>query len=45
LAFASEGEAIVSQIEQAKHTVFERHDEIEIRDYDPMIIAKVEVNG
>ncbi|MBW8309928.1 MAG: hypothetical protein K0M45_09915 [Candidatus Paracaedibacteraceae bacterium] len=45
MAFATEWEAIVSQVEQAKYTIIERHDEIEICDYSPMIIAEVEVTS
>ncbi len=36
---------IVSNVEQAKYTVLETHGSIEIRDYDPMIVAEVEVSG
>lgn len=36
---------IVSNVEQAKYTVVEKYDDIEIRDYDPMIVAEVSVPG
>lgn len=36
---------IVSNVEQAKYTVVEQHGNIELRDYDPMIIAEVDVSG
>jgi effector-binding domain-containing protein len=36
---------IMSDVEQAKYTVVEQHDRIEIRDYEPMIIAEVDVSG
>lgn len=36
---------IVSNVEQARYTVIERHGNIEIRDYPPMIVAQVEVPG
>lgn len=36
---------IVSNVEQAKYTVTEVHGNIELRDYAPMIIAEVEVQG
>lgn len=36
---------IVSNVEQAKYTVVESYNDIEIRDYPPMIVAEVEVNG
>ena len=35
----------MSNVEQAKYTVTETHDNIEIRDYAPMIVAEVEVLG
>jgi len=36
---------IVSNVEQAQYTVVETHDNIEIRDYAPVIVAQVEVSG
>jgi hypothetical protein len=36
---------IVSNVEQAKYTVVESHNTIEIRDYAPKIIAHTEVSG
>ncbi|MEI7668721.1 MAG: heme-binding protein [Pseudomonadota bacterium] len=36
---------IVSNVEQAKYSVAISQDNIEIRDYSPMIIAEVEVSG
>lgn len=36
---------IMSNVEQAKYDVVEEQDNIEIRDYAPMIIAEVEVSG
>ena len=36
---------IVSDVEQAKYTVAEAHDAIEIRDYAPMIVAEAAVEG
>jgi len=36
---------IMSNVEQAKYEVVENHDNIEIRNYAPMIIAEVEVAG
>lgn len=36
---------IVSNVEQAKYTVAEKHENIEIRDYAPMIVAEVDVSG
>ena len=36
---------IMSNVEQAKYEVVERHGNIEIRDYAPMIIAEVDVAG
>lgn len=36
---------IVSNVEQAKYEVVKSHEQIEIRDYAPMIIAEVEVSG
>lgn len=36
---------IVSNVEQAKYKVVEQHGNIEIRDYNPMIIAEVDVSG
>ena len=36
---------IMSNVEQAKYEVIEKQDNIEIRDYAPMIIAEVEVEG
>ncbi len=36
---------IVSNVEQAKYTVVEKHGNIEIRDYAPMIVAEVQVSG
>lgn len=43
-AFAAWG-PIVSRVEQAKYNVVQKDDAIEIRDYDPMIVAEVEVSG
>jgi len=36
---------IMSDVEQAKYTVVETHDAIEIRDYAPMLVAEVAVEG
>lgn len=36
---------IASNVEQAKYTVVESFDDIEIRDYSPVIVAEVEVSG
>ena len=36
---------IVSNVEQAKYTVIEKHDNIEVRDYAPMIVAEIEIFG
>ncbi len=36
---------IVSNVEQPKYTVAEKHGSIEIREYGPMIVAEVEVSG
>jgi hypothetical protein len=36
---------IVSNVEQAKYDVVEKHGAIEIRDYAPMIVAEVSVKG
>jgi hypothetical protein len=36
---------IVSRVEQPKYQVVEKHDNIEIRDYAPMIVAETEVSG
>lgn len=36
---------IVSNVEQAKYDVVEKHGSIEIRDYAPMIVAEVSVKG
>lgn len=36
---------IVSNVEQAKYTVIEKHGDIEIREYAPLIVAEVEVDG
>lgn len=36
---------IVSNVEQAKYTVVESHNDIELRDYAPMIVAEAEVSG
>jgi hypothetical protein len=36
---------IMSNVEQAKYDVIETHGAIELRDYDPMIVAKVSVPG
>jgi hypothetical protein len=36
---------IVSNVEQAKYSVLEKHNNIEIRDYAPMIVAEAEVTG
>ena len=36
---------IVSDVEQAKYTVSQSHGAIEIRTYEPMIVAEVEVSG
>lgn len=36
---------IASRVEQAPYTVVETHDNIQIREYAPMIIAQVEVSG
>lgn len=35
----------VSDVEQAKYTVVSTHDDIEVRDYAPMIVAQAEVSG
>lgn len=35
----------MSRVEQTKYTVIESHNDIEIRDYAPMIVAEVEVTG
>jgi DNA gyrase inhibitor GyrI len=36
---------IVSKVEQPKYQVLETHDNIEIRDYPPLIVAEAEVSG
>jgi hypothetical protein len=36
---------IVSKVEQPKYQVVEKHDNIEIRDYGPVIVAETEVAG
>lgn len=36
---------IMSQVEQAKYTVVEKHGHVEIRDYASLIVAQVEVSG
>jgi len=36
---------IMSQVEQAKYMVLEFHNNFEIRDYEPMIVAEVDVTG
>ena len=36
---------IVSNVQQAKYTVVESHNDIELRDYAPMIVAEAEVSG
>jgi hypothetical protein len=36
---------IVSNVEQAKYSVVEKNNNIEIRDYVPMIVAETEVSG
>jgi len=36
---------MASNVEQAKYTVVESHDALEIRDYEPMIVAEAEVSG
>jgi hypothetical protein len=36
---------IVSNVEQAKYSVVEQSDNIEIRDYAPMIVAETELSG
>lgn len=36
---------IMSNVEQAKYDVIETHGAIELRDYDPMIVAEVSVRG
>jgi len=36
---------IVSRVEKPKYQVVEKHDNIEIRDYAPMIVAETEVSG
>ena len=36
---------IVSNVEQAKYTVVESNNDIELRDYAPMIVAEAEVSG
>ncbi len=38
-------DSAVTNVEQAKYTVVEKHDNIEIRDYAPAIVAEVEVSG
>ena len=45
LAGAAAWGPIVSNVEQAKYTVVEQYDGIEIRDYERMIVAGVEVSG
>lgn len=37
--------SIMSHVEQAKYKVVESYDAIEVRDYEPMIVAEVEVTG
>ena len=44
IAAASWG-PVVSQVEQAKYSVAESHGAIEIRDYEPMIVAQARVSG
>lgn len=36
---------VMSDVEQAKYTVIESHNSIEIRDYAPKIIAQTEISG
>jgi DNA gyrase inhibitor GyrI len=36
---------IMSNVEQAKYTVIEKHGDIEIREYAPMIVAETSVSG
>ena len=36
---------IASDVEQAKYEILEKHEKIELRKYQPMIIAEVEVTG
>lgn len=36
---------IVSRVEQAKYTVITKYGSIEIRQYEPMIVAETEING
>lgn len=45
IALALTAGPIMSNVEQAKYTVVEHSDVIEIRDYEPMIVAEVEVPG
>lgn len=44
IAFIAWG-AITSNVEQAPYKIVESHDSIEIRQYEPMIVAQVEVTG
>lgn len=37
--------SLMSRVEQAKYAIVESHDELEIRDYAPMIVAQVSVTG
>jgi len=45
ILLASLSGTIMSQVEQPKYTVLESQDEIEVRQYAPMIVAEVEVSG
>lgn len=36
---------VMSNVEQAKYTVIEKHGDIEIREYAPMIVAETSVSG
>lgn len=38
-------DSVVTDVEQAKYTVVEKHDNIEIREYAPALVAEVEVSG
>ena len=45
IALACLSGTIMSQVEQPKYTVLESEGEIEVRQYEPMIVAEVEVRG
>lgn len=38
-------DSVVTNVEHAKYTVVEKHDNVEIRDYAPALVAEVEVSG